>query len=276
MPESEQYVAAETSYVTFGNQVRAFVAMPIHGEPPYPAVIVCHERYGLVQHTLDVAAKFASYGYVGIAPDMYSRWKGDKEALNRGDILVRLSDDDIISYLSETLDYLRDREEVSRDRIVGMGVCQSGEYPLLLNSVRSDLAANIVVYGGAQGFVWELRKGICDNYHSMLKEIQAPVLGIWGEDDFVVSVDDVLRLRASLEQHRKSYEFILFPNMPHGWLNSTMPGRFRPKEADEAWRLIIHFLERIFGGTFSRNRVIWKFSSSIACDYNFSEKKRVA
>ena len=110
----------------------------------------------------------------------------------------------------------------------------------------------------------------------MLKEIQAPVLGIWGEDDFVVSVDDVLRLRSSLEQHRKSYEFVLFPHMPHGWLNSTMPGRFRAKEADEAWRLIIDFLERVFSSEFPRDRVIWRFSSNMACDYDFSQKERVA
>ena len=29
-----------------------------------------------------------------------------------------------------------------------MGVCKSGGYPLLLNSVRSELAANLMFYGG--------------------------------------------------------------------------------------------------------------------------------
>lgn len=276
MTKSQEYLGAKTSSVTFGNRVNAFLALPERGDPPYPAAILCHERYGLVQHTLDLAAKFASYGFVGIAPDMYSRWEGDKEALRKGDIIVRLSDNDIISYLSEALDYLRDRPDVKRDRIAAIGVCQSGEYPLLLNSVRKDIAANVVIYGGAQGFVWELRKGPCDNYHSLLKEIQAPVLGIWGEDDFVVSVDDVLRLRSSLEQHRKSYEFVLFPHMPHGWLNSTMPGRYRPREADEAWRLIIDFLERVFSGAFRPDRVTWRFYSNVACDYDFSKKERLA
>jgi carboxymethylenebutenolidase len=276
MVESKQYLGARTSYVTFGNRVKAFLAMPERGDAPYPAAILCHERYGLVQHTLDLAAKFASYGFVGIAPDMFSRWDGDRDALNRGDIIVRLSDDDIISYMGETLDYLRDRADVKHDSIAAIGICQSGEYPLLLNSVRKEIAANVVIYGGAQGFVWELRKGPCEDYHSMLKEIQAPVLGIWGEDDFVVSVDDVLRLRSSLERHRKSYEFILFPHMPHGWLNSTMPGRFRAKEADEAWHLIIDFLERAFSGAFPRDRAIWRFYSNMACDYDFSQKERVA
>ena len=34
------------------------------GWRPLPAVVLGHERYGLVQHTLDLAAKFARDGYV--------------------------------------------------------------------------------------------------------------------------------------------------------------------------------------------------------------------
>jgi carboxymethylenebutenolidase len=46
----------------------------------------------------------------------------------------------------------------------------------------------------------------------------------------VVSVEDMRRLRDVPESNRKTYEFALFPGMPHGWMNSTMPGRYRPKE----------------------------------------------
>jgi len=76
-----------------------------------------------------------------------------------------------------------------------------------------------------------------------------------------VSVPDVLRLRNALELHRKSYEFTLFRDMPHGWMNSTMPGRYRPKESEEAWSLILDFLNRVFQGDFPEGRVIWRFRS---------------
>ena len=113
-------------------------------------MILGHERYGLVQHTLDLTAKFAAHGYIALAPDMFSRWEGDKEGLERGDITVPLSDEDIISYMGDSLDFLLSHSLVAPDRVAAMGVCQSGEYPLVLNSVRHELAANIVVYGGAQ------------------------------------------------------------------------------------------------------------------------------
>ncbi|MEA2639789.1 MAG: Dienelactone hydrolase family [Chloroflexota bacterium] len=65
---------------------------------PYGAVVLGHERYGLVQHTLDLAAKFAAYGFVALAPDMASHWDGDKEALNRGDAHLTLADHEVQDY----------------------------------------------------------------------------------------------------------------------------------------------------------------------------------
>ena len=49
----------------------AFVALP-DAAAKAPAVIVVHERYGLVRHTCDLAERFARDGFVAIAPDLYS------------------------------------------------------------------------------------------------------------------------------------------------------------------------------------------------------------
>ena len=214
------YPGAATSMIGYDG-VRAFLAVPEEGTGPFGAVIVCHERYGLVHHTMDLTAQFAADGYIGLAPDLFSHWKGDREALRRGDARVRLADDEITSYLSRSLDFLLAHPQVDRGRIAAMGVCQSGGYPLLLNSVRQEVRANLVVYGGVE------------TGEDVIERITAPVIGIWGEKDHIISIEDVQRLRRALEAKRKSYEFTLFRDMPHGWLNSTMPGRYREKEAAE-------------------------------------------
>lgn len=269
------YPGAETSRVTYGDRVNGFLAIPENAEGICGAIILGHERYGLVQHTLDLTAKFALHGFIALAPDMYSRWEGDKEALGRGDISVPLSDEDIISYMGDSLDFLLAHPLVDPGRVAAMGVCQSGEYPLVLNSVREELAANILVYGGAQQRSWELSNTRQVPYESILERISAPVLGIWGEGDWVVSVEDVRRLRNTLEVHGKSYEFKLFRDMPHGWMNSTMPGRYRPKESEEAWSLILDFMNRVYAGDFPADRVIWRFHSDISPSYDFGEKVRL-
>ncbi|SRR5579885_1256024 len=271
------YPGAKTEWITYGDRVKGFLAVPERGTGPFPAVVLAHERYGLVQHTLDLAAKFAGDGYVALAPDMYSHWDGDLAALNRGDISVPIHDDEIRVCMGASLDYLLAQAQVDGRRIAAMGVCMSGEYPLVLNAARPEVCANIVVYGGAQPVIWEMSPDRrAEPYEAILARVTAPVLGIWGEKDQVVSVDDVLRLRNALETHRKSYEFTLYRDMPHGWFNSTMPGRYRPRETEQAWAQILDFLARVHAGAFPSDRVTWRFESNIATTYDFSKNVRLA
>src|SRR5437016_198874 len=144
--EEHSHIGANTSWVELADGARAFLAMPARFSAPYAAVVLGHERYGLVQHTLDLAAKFASYGYAAIAPDMASHWDGDKEALNRGDIGLTLTDDEIRSYMSYSMDFLQKLPEVDGTRIAAMGDCPSGGHPHRLNRIRPALPANIALY----------------------------------------------------------------------------------------------------------------------------------
>ena len=264
--------------VTFGDRVQGFLAEPEQGSGPFAAVVLGHERYGLVQHTLDLAARFARDGLVCLAPDLYSHWDGDKPALARGELDPQpILDADVQRFMSAGLDYLLAHPRVDGRRIAAMGVCLSGSYPLLLNSMRPEITANVVIYGGAGRFEWEAGPPQrTEPYEEIIGRITAPVIGIWGEDDFVVSVEDMRRLRNILEDKRKSYEFTLFRDMPHGWLNDTMPGRYRPRETQQVWSMVLDFLQRAQSGAFPRDRAVWKFDSNIATGYDFTKKVRLA
>jgi carboxymethylenebutenolidase len=187
----------------------------------------------VAQHAPDLCAKFAAHGYVAIAPDMSPPAEGDQAALNRGDISVPLTDADLRPHMSAGR--LSPRSFAGQgDQIAAMGVCQSGSYPLQLNSVRPEIAANIVMYGGAQKGDWQLNERRHEPYEDALARLTAPVLGIFGEKDFLISVEDVFHLASVLMEKRKSFEIKIYPEMPHGWMNDTMPGRYRQKEAEEA------------------------------------------
>jgi carboxymethylenebutenolidase len=264
MIEEHSYIGAKTSWVDFGEGTRAFLATPARFSPPFGAVVLGHERYGLVQHTLDLTAKFASYGYVAIAPDMASHWDGDKEALNRGDVGLTVTDDQVKGYMSRSMDYLTTLPQVDVKRIAAMGVCASGGYPHLLNSIRPDVAANIVFYGGTQP------------RDEVIQALTAPTLGVFGERDHTIAIKDVYAFRAKLEQHKKNYEIKLFPDMPHGWLNDTMPGRYREKESEAAWKLLMGFLDRVYAGGYPPDRVRWRMAAEYSRSYDFSKNVRLA
>jgi carboxymethylenebutenolidase len=241
-------IDATTSWVDLGRVTRAFLATPARSRGPNGAVILGHERSGLVQSTLDLAARFASYGYVCLAPDMASHWDGDRAALGRGEVSLTLTDEQVQDYMARGMDFLTHLPEVDPARIAAMGVAQSGDYPHLLNSVRPSLTASIVFYGGTQP------------RDDVVEALTAPTLGIFAEDDPAHPVSEAHALRAKLEAHRKSYEIHLFPGAAHGWLNDSTPGR--SQEVEQAWDVTLQFLEAAFSGGYPAHRVRWRWLPS--------------
>ncbi len=242
-----------------------------------PAIIILHERYGLVQHTLDLAARLASDGYVALAPDLFSRWEGDRAALTRGDVRVTLPDPDVAATIDESIVFLRGLPSVRSDALVVMGVCQSGRYPIVVSSRRDDLAACVVFYGAAQASDWQVNEYQPTPMSEMLAAMSAPTLFVFGEADHVISLNDVLRLRGALEAGKRSYRMRLFRDVPHGWLNDTMPGRYRAAAAQEAWTLLLQFLDDVLQRRWPGDRrVRWEFMSDLAETYDFSKNRRLA
>ena len=239
-----------------------------------PALIVLHERYGLVRHTLDLARKASGDGFVGVAPDLFSRWTGDRAALSRGELRVLLPDPDIGAVLHATIDALRAHPRVDPDRIVLMGVCQSGRYAVVVASERTDLAACVVLYGAAQDRDWGVDANQPRAMPDLVRDVSAPFLFVFGEADHVISLDAVARLRGAFEGARKSYRMRVFARMPHGWLNDTMPGRYRPAEAEEAWGAIVGFAREAFAGGWPSARVRSEYSADVSPDYDFAKNVR--
>jgi carboxymethylenebutenolidase len=66
----------------------------------------------------------------------------------------------------------------------------------------------------------------------------------------------------------------VFADMPHGFLNDTMPGRYRPKEAAQAWDMLRAFLGEAFSGQW-HERVRWEFEGVSAHNYDFSKNVRL-
>jgi carboxymethylenebutenolidase len=256
--------------VAFGGNCEGELFLP-HGASPAGAVVILHERYGLVQHTLDLAQRLARDGYVALAPNLFSRWNGDHDALRRGDARVTLPDDEVAAVIDRGIDFVKKDSE----RVALMGVCQSGRYPIVVGSRRRDLAACVVFYGGAQQRDWEASELQPQPMGEMLRRLAAPALFVFGERDHTISLDNVRRVRDALEEGRRSYRMKIFADMPHGFLNETMPGRYRPQQAKEAWEFLLAFLREVFSGAWTGERVRWEFEGASSADYNFTRNVRL-
>jgi carboxymethylenebutenolidase len=262
-----------TKTVRCGVDLPAFLAAPA-GNGRVPAIVLMHERYGLVKHTCDLAERLARDGFACIAPDFFFRHP-DQEALHRGDTGYPLKDMEAVDYLDAAIAELAALPQVDTGKIAVMGVCQTGRHPLVLAATRKSIAAALVWYGGAAAREWQPTDRYDRPLDDILASVECPVLGIFGEADHVISLADVRRFRDSLDRHDKSYTIKVYPGAPHGWLNDTMPGRYRREAAEAAWALQLGFLRRIFDPAYDQTRRVQLYDCNHAADYDFSKCLRL-
>jgi carboxymethylenebutenolidase len=239
------------------------------------AVIILHERYGLVQHTLDLAQKLADDGYVAFAPNLFSQWDGDKAALTAGSARVIMPDAEITRVLDLAVDLVCSDSRTKSEKIFLMGVCQSGRYPIVFASQRKNISACIVFYGATQGRDWEAGPLQPLSMPDMVAKIDVPSLFVFGEADHTISLDHVRRMRDALETHRKSYRMHVLADAPHGFLNDTMPGRYRPCDTKAAWQMLLTFIDEVSTDSWVADKVRWQFECVSSAQYDFSKNVRL-
>jgi carboxymethylenebutenolidase len=261
-----------TDNITCANGMPAFLAYPA-GAAKLPAIILMHERYGLVQHTRDQAIRCARDGFVVLAPNFFFKHR-DQRKLNAGETRYDMTDPESVAYLKAAIATLKKYRSADSKRLAVAGYCQTGRHPLLL-AAEVPISAAVVWYGAASKREWEVNEGQPKPLDEVIAAINCPVFGAFGEADHIISLPDVQRFRNSLEAHRKSYDIHVYEGAPHGWLNDTMPGRYRKAEAQAGWAAQQRFLADVFGGGFAGKTVRWSFSCESGHDYDFSKNVRL-
>jgi carboxymethylenebutenolidase len=260
--------------VKFGGGISAVRALP-KAKGKRPAVIILHERYGIDRHTKELTARLALAGFVGFAPDLFHRFNGDRKAVLRGEQRVDLTDDGALADLNAAIDYLKKLKEVDPEKIAIIGVCQTGRQPVLVAANRDDIAGVLVLYGAIGGREWQGSELRPTPIEDLVAKVSCPVLGIFGEADHIISVDDVARFRNCLEKYNKSCHIRIYRDAPHGWLNDTMPGRYRKEAANDAWKLMMAFLKKCLSGGWDRNRISCTYESDYSTAYDFKKNVRL-
>lgn len=239
----------EGQAVTFpsgSDRIQGHLARPA-GSGPFPGVVVVHEIHGLTEHIRDVAGRFAAQGYVALAPDLYSR-EGPpkpeilKDAAARNAFVASLPDRRLVGDAQAAVAFLRSRPEVRRDRVGVVGFCMGGTVTLLTACHTPDLAAAVVFYGGRLVYK-ETTEQKPASPVDLVGHIRCPIFCLYGGADASVPLPDIERLRDTLEKHRKTFEFKIYPGAPHAFFNDTREF-YRPAEAADAWARTLRFLEK--------------------------------
>ncbi|MDO8531699.1 MAG: dienelactone hydrolase family protein [Dehalococcoidia bacterium] len=230
-----------------GKTMAAHVARP-KATGKYPVVVVIIEAFGLNRHIEDVAERFAREGYVSIAPDFYYR-EGHKAAAAYADLVSarRLMSSIVDSKYAEdmrrVLDFLREQDYALVSRLGTVGFCMGGRLSYLAAcQAPGDVKACVVFYGGR--IVTRDRTASAPVPPvEMTSNLEAPVLGFFGDLDAGIPLDDIKELEATLKRLGKSGEFHVYKGAPHGFFCDER-GTFRPEAAKDAWQRTLVFFQR--------------------------------
>jgi carboxymethylenebutenolidase len=212
-----------------GKKTMGFLARP-KDDGTYPAVIVIHEIWGLVDHIKDVATRLARKGYVALAVDLFEGKTVSKLEEGRK-FREQFTEDKILGDLNGALNYLRNLPYAKPKRIGSIGFCMGGGLSLLLACRNKQLAAAAVFYGRNPSPI------------DQLKNIQCPILGNYAGADMAITESDINLLKQTLTKYKKTFDIKTYPEAPHAFFNDTRES-YRPEAAKDAWTRTLQFFNK--------------------------------
>jgi carboxymethylenebutenolidase len=212
-----------------GVSVSGYLSAP-QGGGKFPAVIVIHENRGLNDHTRDVARRFATEGFVALAPDLLSR-KGGTASMESPDkareAISTLTAEESIADLKGGLVYLDKHAKVKSGRLGSTGFCWGGARSFMLATESERLRAAVVFYGSAPPA-------------ERLAQVRCPVLGLYGETDERIT-SHVPEVAEAMKKNGKSFDYKIYAGAGHAFFNDTGE-RYNAEAAKDAWTRTLAFL----------------------------------
>ena len=232
--------AGEVRVPTRDGTMSAYRAMPA-GAADLPVVLVIQEIFGVHEHIKDVARRLAKAGYLAVAPDLYAR-QGDVSGLATIDeirpIVRQVPDAQVMADLDAAADWATGHGG-DAGRLGVTGFCWGGRIVWLYCAHNPRLKAGVAWYGGVEGPATPLQP---QSAIERVKDLKAPVLGLYGGADAGIPNEGVDRMRAALEAAGKPCEIHTYPDTPHGFHADYRP-TFRKEAAEDGWKRLLAWFQ---------------------------------
>lgn len=205
-----------------GSQLIGYFAAP-ESDTPVPGVIVAPEWWGRNDYTEQRARELAEHGYAALAIDMY----GDKKVTTASNqayewMMQTFEDPDtIVNRATAALNTLAAQDEVDADKLAAIGFCYGGKVALDLARSNASLQAVVTFHAN-----------LSPKAPAQEGQVQAEILVLHGEQDSMVSLDDVESFRKEMQAANVKYDVIIFKDAKHGFSNPLADERAKANGVD--------------------------------------------
>ena len=218
-----------------GVTLKGYLAEP-SGSGPFPAVVMIHEWWGLNRDVTILADALARQGYVVLAADAF-RGSVARTADQARKQVTETPREQMAADLDAALDFVRSLPQVDGQRVASAGFCFGGTQSMWMGTRNPELAAVVIFYGGGP---------IQDAAQLGSMREAGPVLGIYGEDDGGIPVEQVRNFERALKARNVENTITIYPGVGHAFVksNTYQDGG----TAQKAWNQMVEFLGRTLKG----------------------------
>ncbi|WP_055077171.1 dienelactone hydrolase family protein [Pseudanabaena sp. 'Roaring Creek'] len=231
--DSQGLVAGEVKISVTDGTIPAYRAMPDSGEN-FPVILVVQEIFGVHAYIQDVCRRLAKLGYVAIAPEMFYR-QGDVSKLTDiseiRKVVGKVPDAQVMSDLDATVAWAAQSTKGNISRLGITGFCWGGRITWLYAAHNPQVKAGVAWYGKLVGEASELTPKYPID---IAKDLQVPILGLYGGKDTGIPLDTVEQMREQLKSCNTNTEIVVYPDAPHAFHADYRPS-YRQKEAEDGW-----------------------------------------
>ncbi len=209
---------------------------------PKGAIVVLQEAFGVNDHIVDLGARLAAAGWLAVIPHLFHR-TGDP-ALGYDDLAEIFPHIQAMTAEGAAADIdaaiaAAGEEGLPPSSCGVVGFCMGGSLSFL-TATRHQLGAAVTFYGGGIRGRWFMPSQL-----DTAPNLKAPWLGLYGDQDEGIPIDDVEALRVATATATVPTEIVRYPDADHGFNCDRRDSYHAPSAADAWSRMLAWFDQHI-------------------------------
>jgi carboxymethylenebutenolidase len=243
--QPEGVIAGVTSYSAGGGDlVHAYVARP-EGPGPFPGVVLVMHGPGWDEFLRESSRRLAAHGFTTICPDLYCREGHGKPE----DMAAKLraeggvADDRVVADMDAAQQWLKFLP-TSNGKVGIVGMCSAGRHAVLTASRTTGFSAVADLWGGVVQTNLTAKQPVAPI--DLTPNLNAPMLGLFGNDDRNPTPAEVDQHEAALQAAGKTYTFHRYDGAGHGFFYYHNTA-YRPQAAMDGWNKLFAFFDQSLG-----------------------------
>jgi carboxymethylenebutenolidase len=232
--------AGDAKVAVTGGDMPVYYARPSGVQHP-PIVLVCMEIFGVHEFIKDVTRRLGHLGAFAVAPDYYFRLGDMTKATDAQQLMPKVNsknDAELFADLDATVAWAN-AQGGDANRLGIMGFCRGGRNVWHYSAHNPNLKAGVAFYGPLVDKSDAAPKSSIE----LAPELKEPMLGLYGETDTGISVDQVHQMEAALKTSGKTAEFHIYPGAPHGFV-ADYRASYRKDAAEDAWNRMVGWFKK--------------------------------